>query len=150
LTLVLRPRHPKLDVPESLDDVELQLIDFRENETKALEAEFASPDARHVAFVNIGSLTTAAKMGISSLAVHNRTMPLAQPVSAYPTSNFGQPAVAISFALAKPGETVDDFQPRINSRGEWGQSRYGQEKVEMVLTEESVERLVGLLAELAV
>lgn len=72
-------------------------------------------------------------------------MPLARPTSATPTSNFGAPAVAISFALAKPGETVDDFQLRITSRGEWGQTRYGRDKVELVLTKESVERLVELL-----
>lgn len=72
-------------------------------------------------------------------------MPLAHPVSATPSTNFGQSAIAISFALAKPGETVEDFQLRINSRGEWDQTRYGREKVELVLTAESVERLVGLL-----
>lgn len=74
-------------------------------------------------------------------------MPLAHPVSASPTSNFGQPAVAVSFALAKPGETVDDFQLRINSRGEWGQSRVGRHKVEVVLTRKSMERLVGLITQ---
>lgn len=73
-------------------------------------------------------------------------MPLAQPVSITPTNNYPRPAVAISFATARPGEDVDDFQARINSRGEWGQTRYGRDKVELVLTEESVERLVGLLA----
>ena len=73
-------------------------------------------------------------------------MPLAHPVSATPTSNFGQPAVAVSFALARPSETVDDFRLRIASRGEWGQSRYGREKVELVLTIESMERLVEMLA----
>lgn len=72
-------------------------------------------------------------------------MPLAHPTSATPTSNFGQPAIAVSFALAKPGETVDDFQTRIASRGEWGQTRYGREKVELVSTEESVQRLVECL-----
>jgi len=72
-------------------------------------------------------------------------MPLAHPVSAKPTSNFGESAIAISFALAKPGETVDDFQTRIASRGEWGQTRYGRDKVELVMTWESVEMLVGLL-----
>lgn len=72
-------------------------------------------------------------------------MPLAHPTSATPTSNFGEPAIAVSFALAKPGETIEDFQTRINSRGEWGQTRYGREKVELVLTAESVERLVELL-----
>lgn len=64
---------------------------------------------------------------------------------AHQTSNFGQPAIAVSFALAKPGETVEGFQTRIASQGEWGQTRYGQEKVELVLTEESVQRLVDLL-----
>jgi hypothetical protein len=72
-------------------------------------------------------------------------VPLAHPFSATPTSNFGEPAIAVSFALAKPGETVLDFQTRINNRGEWGQSRYGREKVELVLTRESVERLVEML-----
>lgn len=72
-------------------------------------------------------------------------MPLAHPVSATPTENFGQPAIAVSFALAKPGETVDDFQRRIASRGEWGQTRYGRHKAELVLTEESVARLVKML-----
>lgn len=66
-------------------------------------------------------------------------MPLAHPTSASPTSNLGQPAIAVSFALARPGETIDDFHLRINSRGEWGQTRYGRDKVELVLTEESVE-----------
>jgi hypothetical protein len=72
-------------------------------------------------------------------------MPLAHPLSATPTTNFGEPAIAVSYALAKPGETIDDFQLRINSRGEWGQTRYGTDKVELVLTEESVEALVELL-----
>lgn len=72
-------------------------------------------------------------------------MPLATPTSATPTSNFGPPAIAVSFALAKPGETVEDFQKRINSRGEWGQSRYGREKVELVLTKKSVEQLFEML-----
>jgi hypothetical protein len=72
-------------------------------------------------------------------------MPLAYPTSASPTSNFGEPAIAVSFALARPGETIADFQTRINSQGEWGQSRYGREKVELVLTRESVEQLVELV-----
>lgn len=72
-------------------------------------------------------------------------MPLAHPTSATRTSNFGQLAIAVSFALAKPGETVADFQTRINSRGEWGQWRYGRHKVELVLTKESAKRLVELL-----
>lgn len=73
-------------------------------------------------------------------------MPLAHHVPATPTSNFGDPAIAISFTLARPGEAVDDFQMRISSRGEWGQTRYGRDKVELVLTEESVERMVELLS----
>lgn len=73
-------------------------------------------------------------------------MPLAQPVSATPTSNFGQPAVAVSFALARPGETINDFQVRISSRGEWGQTRYGRDKVELVMTRESAQRLIELLS----
>lgn len=72
-------------------------------------------------------------------------MPLAQPVSVTPTDNYSQPAVAISFATARPGEDVDDFQARINSRGEWGQTRYGRDNVELVLTREGMERLVMLL-----
>jgi hypothetical protein len=72
-------------------------------------------------------------------------MPLAHPRSAAPTSNFGEPAIAISFALARLGESVDDFQTRIASRGEWGQTSYGRDRVELVLTAESVERLLGLL-----
>ncbi len=56
-----------------------------------------------------------------------------------------QPAVAVSVATARPGEDVDDFQTRIASRGDWGQTRYGREKVELVLTPESVERLAGML-----
>lgn len=72
-------------------------------------------------------------------------MPLAHPVSATPTINFGEMAVAISFVFAKPGETVDDFQTRIASRGEWGQTRYGRGKAELVLTKESIERLLVLL-----
>lgn len=51
----------------------------------------------------------------------HQTMRLAQTISATPTSNFGEPAIAVSFALARPGETVDDFQKRINGRGGWGQ-----------------------------
>lgn len=73
-------------------------------------------------------------------------MPLAHAVSAAPTTNFGKKATAISFALAKPGETVEDFKTRIASRGEWGQTRYGRDKVELILTMESVEVLLELLA----
>jgi hypothetical protein len=76
-------------------------------------------------------------------------MSLAHPVSVSATSNFGEPAIAVSFALARRGETVADFQLRINGRGEWGQTRYGRDKVELVLTRESVERLEGLLESLA-
>lgn len=72
-------------------------------------------------------------------------MPLAHPVSAAPTTNFGQPAIAVTFAFAKPGESVDDFQARIASRGEWGQTRYGRDKVELVLTDESAKRLLALM-----
>lgn len=72
-------------------------------------------------------------------------VPLAHPVSATPTSNFGEPAIAVSFALAKPGETINDFQLRIASRGEWGQTRFGRDKVELVLTTESLQRLAELL-----
>ena len=54
--------------------------------------------------------------------IHNPLMPLAHPVSATPTSNVGEAAIAVTFALARPGETSDDFQMRINSRGEWGQT----------------------------
>ena len=68
-------------------------------------------------------------------------VPLAHPVPATPTSNFGEPAIAVSFALAKPGETINDFQLRIASRGEWGQTRFGRDKVELVLTTESLQRL---------
>jgi hypothetical protein len=75
-------------------------------------------------------------------------MPLAHPTSSTPTSNFGEPAIAISFALARPGETVNDFQTRITSRGQWGQTRYGKDRVELVLTKESVERLMGMLTRL--
>lgn len=73
-------------------------------------------------------------------------MPLAHPVSASPTSNFGEPAIAVTFALAKPGEPVDNFRARIRSRGDWGQTRYGRDKVELVLTRESVQQLVELVA----
>lgn len=72
-------------------------------------------------------------------------VPLAHPVSATPTSNFGEPAIAVSFALAKPGETINDFQLRIASRGDWGQTRFGRDKVELVLTKESLQRLAELL-----
>jgi len=74
-------------------------------------------------------------------------MPLAHPISATPTPNFAEPAiaVAVAFALAKPGETADDFQTRIASRGDWGQSRIGRHKVELVLTRESVERLAAMV-----
>lgn len=72
-------------------------------------------------------------------------MPLAHPISVAPTNNFGQPAIAVTFAFAKPGEPVDDFRARIASRGEWGQTRYGRDKVELVLTEESVEQLLALM-----
>ncbi len=50
-------------------------------------------------------------------------MPLARPVSASPTSNFGELTIAISFALAKLGETVDDFQSRIGSPGRDGSDK---------------------------
>lgn len=73
-------------------------------------------------------------------------VPLAHPVSATPTSNFGEPAIAVAFALAKPGETVNDFQLRIASRGDWGQTRFGRDKVELVLTKESLQRLAELLS----
>lgn len=73
-------------------------------------------------------------------------VPLAHPVSVTPTSNFGEPAIAVSFALAKPGETVNDFQLRIASRGDWGQTRFGRDKVELVLTKESLQRLAELLS----
>lgn len=56
-----------------------------------------------------------------------RPMPLAHPTSA-------------------TRETVEDFQKRINGRGEWGRTRYGWEKVELVMTRESAERLMELLA----
>jgi hypothetical protein len=72
-------------------------------------------------------------------------MPLAHPVSSTSTNSFGEPAVAVFFALARPGEEVADFQLRIASRGEWGQTRYGREKVELVLTRESVARLLQLI-----
>ncbi|MFZ0014953.1 MAG: hypothetical protein WAL25_12660, partial [Acidimicrobiia bacterium] len=68
------------------------------------------------------------------------------PTSATPTNNFGQPAIAVSFALAKPGESIDDFRTRIAARGDWGQSRVGREKIELVLTEESATQLTELLA----
>ena len=75
-------------------------------------------------------------------------MPLAHLTSATTTSNFAELAVAVSFAMARPGETVDDFQTRFNSRGEWGQTRYGRYKVELVLTQGSVKRLVDLISRL--
>ena len=73
-------------------------------------------------------------------------MPLSHPTSVTPTSNFGQPAIAVSFALAKPGESIDDFRTRIAARGEWGQSRVGREKIELVLTNDSAVLLTELLA----
>lgn len=39
-------------------------------------------------------------------------MPPAHPVSATPSTNFGLHAIAVSFAFAKPGETVADFKLR--------------------------------------
>ncbi len=72
-------------------------------------------------------------------------MPLAHPISGRPTNNFGEPAVAVMFALAKPGEGITDFQTRIASRGEWGQSRIGRDRVELVLTEDSARRLLEML-----
>lgn len=78
--------------------------------------------------------------------MYNVPMPLAHPTSSTPTNNFGEPAIAISFALAKSGETVDDFQARIRNRGPWGQSRVGRHRVEIVLTKESAERLVEVLS----
>jgi len=72
-------------------------------------------------------------------------MPLAHPTSARATSNFGRPAIAVTFALAHPGESVDDFRRRIASRGEWGQSMVGRSKVELVLTEESIADLLQTL-----
>lgn len=72
-------------------------------------------------------------------------MPIAHPTSATPTGNLGQPAVAVSFALARPGETLADFRLRINNRGEWGQTRYGRDKVELIFTTESTRQLLQLL-----
>jgi hypothetical protein len=43
--------------------------------------------------------------------------------------------------------TVHDFQLRISSRGEWGQTSHGWDNVELVLTAGRVERLVGMLSE---
>jgi hypothetical protein len=72
-------------------------------------------------------------------------VPFAHPVSVSATANFGEPAIAVSFALARPGENIEDFRLRINGRGKWGQTRYGRDKMELVLTGESVEPLVGPL-----
>jgi hypothetical protein len=73
-------------------------------------------------------------------------MPLAHPLSATPTSNFSEPAVAIAFASSTPGENVTDFQSRIHSRGDWGRSEVGRHRVELVFTRESAARLVEMLA----
>jgi len=72
-------------------------------------------------------------------------MPLAHPTSARTTSNYAQSAVAVIFALAGPGENVDDFRARIAGTGEWGQSGVGRLRVELVLTDESAGRLMELL-----
>ncbi len=74
-------------------------------------------------------------------------MPLAHPTAARATTNFGRPALAVTFALAHPGEPVDEFQRRIAGRGEWGQSLVGRNKVELVLTEESIAALLKTLGD---
>ncbi len=76
-------------------------------------------------------------------------MPLAHPISATPTSNFSQPAIAITFATGRPGEDVADFMRRIGDRGPWGQSGVGRHRVELVLTRESAVSLVELLGPMA-
>ena len=73
-------------------------------------------------------------------------MPLAHPSDIQRTDNYSAPAVVISFATSKPGEDVADFQARIVSRGIWGQPGRGRHGVEIVLTRESAEALIGLLA----
>jgi hypothetical protein len=72
-------------------------------------------------------------------------MPLADPISATPTSNYPELALAVSFATSTPGENVADFQSRIRSRGEWGQSEVGRHRGELVFTRESARRLVEML-----
>ena len=73
-------------------------------------------------------------------------MPLAHPHDINRSDSYSQPTVAISFATSKPGENVDGFQARIASRGVWGQPGRGRHGVELVLTRESAEALIGLLA----
>lgn len=72
-------------------------------------------------------------------------MPLAHPTSIVSTNNYSLPCVAIAFATSQPGEDVDEFQARIAEVGTWGQSNVGRDKVELVLTEESVAELVKML-----
>jgi len=72
-------------------------------------------------------------------------MPLAHPLSAYPTNNYSEPAVAIFFATSTAGENVNSFQARIASRGGWGRSEVGRHRVELVLTRKSAMRLVEML-----
>ena len=73
-------------------------------------------------------------------------VPLAHPHDINRSDDYSQPTVAISFATSKPGEDVADFQARIVSRGIWGQPGRGRHGVEIVLTRESAEALIGLLA----
>jgi hypothetical protein len=72
-------------------------------------------------------------------------MPLAHPLSATPTSNFSETAIAVTFATSRPGENVKDFRLRIGSRGPWGQSEVGRDRVELVLTKQTAERLIEIL-----
>lgn len=72
-------------------------------------------------------------------------MPLAFPMSITTTSNYSEPAVAVTFAMARPSEDVADFQTRIVDVGPWGQSGVGRSKVELVLTREAATELVRLL-----
>lgn len=74
-------------------------------------------------------------------------MPLAHPLDIHPTDNYTETAVAVSFAFARPDETVDDFMIRRNSRGEWGQSLEGRHKAELVFTKESVTKLLRTLGQ---
>jgi len=83
---------------------------------------------------------------VSHPTATNVTVPLAHPQSITATNNYDEPCVAVAFATSKPGENVDEFQARIASRGVWGQPGRGRHGVELVLTRESAEALIGLLA----
>jgi hypothetical protein len=74
-------------------------------------------------------------------------MPLAHPQSVNISRNYSEPVAVISFAAAKTGENVTDFQGRITERRlAWGQDPRGRYRTEISLTRQSAEELILLLA----